>query len=318
MEWIEETQVPRLLNKIFYNFDSVLSKRIFWASMAQIKKGFGVQKDIYNDLWLDIPTSVLGDQNFTRLSKATDLLQGAKIPFINEKDEEFLKITPFPVVRYTKRSGIIKVKIESEAYPYLAELSNGYFWMKLKSLMFLSSKHAQRWYELFSERKDIGEWKAVEIEYIRKIMMVDDADYKQNSDMLKRVVYEPIKEINEKTELFITHEPMFQKKRPIIGFDFRIRGQKAKGEAEIYERIERHFQEFKELDGRGKSQEMLRIQREYSLQPKTFNEVMQNTTLLDAVLEADAKITEGKITVQTTKAQYMAGVIKKAKTMHSN
>jgi len=311
MEWIKETQVPKLMNRIFYNFETVLSKRVFWAAMAQIKKGFNVQKDIFEELWLDIPTSVLGDQNFTRLNKATDQLQGAKIPFINEKDEEFLKICPFPVVNYSKRSGVIRVKVEKEAYPYLAELSKGYFWLKLKSMMLLTSKHAQRWYELFSEKKDLGEWKNVELEQIRKIFMIGELEYKKNSDLLKYVVYEPIREINEKTELFVLYEPMYKQKRPIIGFDFSIKGQRAKGEAVMYEKIELAVNEFKQLDGRQKSDKILELQREYVFPPKILDDIMTSSSLLDAILETDAKIKSGKLKPITTKEQYMAGVIKK-------
>lgn len=311
--WIQETQVPRIINRLFYNFDSVLSKRIFYAAMALIKKGFGVQKDIHNELWLDVPTSILGDQNFTRLSKATDHLQGARIPFINEKDEEFLKITPFPVIHYTKRSGIVRLKVDSDAFPCLAELGDGYFWLKLKSMMLLSSKHAQKWYELFSERKDLGKFERVELDYIRKVMMVGEFEYKRNEAFLRRVIYEPIKEINEKTELFIQYTPMFGQKRPIVGFDFTIRGQKAKGEAEMYERIEKHYAQFRELSSKEKADEIAELQKIYGFSPKAFNEMLENHSILNAVLEAHEKVKNGKVLIQTTKEQFMGGVIRKAK-----
>lgn len=310
----EETQVPRLLNQAVHNFDSALSKRIFWAAMAQVKKGFGVQKDLFENLWLTVPTNVLNDQNYSRLIKASRELQKGRFEFNNEQEEDFLHIVPFPVVSYTKRSGEIRVKVESEAYKILGELSQGYFWIKLKSMMMLSSKYSQRWYELLSEKKDLGEWKGVEIEHIRKIMGVGEFDYKQNKDLIKWVVYEPLAEINEKTELFVTYEPMRSQKRPIIGFDFKIRGQKSKGEAEVYSQIERYFEEFKGLDGKGKALKVQELQREYSFTEKVFNEMFHDSHLLDAVLEADAKIKAGKVEIKLTKAQYMAGVIKKAKT----
>ena len=136
--------------------------------------------------------------------------------------------------------------------------------------------------------------------------------------MLKWVVYEPIKEINEKTEMFIQYEPMFGQKRPVVGFDFKIKGQRAKGEAEVYSKIERYFEEFRALDGRGKKQRVEDLQREYSFPEKTFNEIFTNSDLFDAVLEADAKIKAGKVAIQTTKSQYMAGVIKKAKLSRTN
>ena len=309
----EETQVPRLLNQAVHNFDSALSKRIFWAAMAQVKKGFGVQKDMFESLWLTVPTSVLNDQHYSHLLRASRELQKGRFEFNNEKEEEFLHIIPFPVVNYTKRSGEIRVKVESEAYKILGELSQGYFWIKLKSMMMLSSKYSQRWYELLSERKDLGEWKGIEIDKIRNLMGVSEFDYKHLPSMLKRIVYDPIAEINEKTELFVTYEPMWGQKRPIVGFDFKIRGQQAKGEAEVYGQIEQYFEEFKGLDGKGKALKVQELQREYSFTEKVFNEMFHDSHLLDAVLEADAKIKAGKVEVKLTKAQYMAGVIKKAK-----
>ena len=309
----EETQVPRLLNQAVHNFDSALSKRIFWAAMAQVKKGFGVQKDMFESLWLTVPTSVLNDQHYSHLLRASRELQKGRFEFNNEKEEEFLHIIPFPVVNYTKRSGEIRVKVESEAYKILGELSQGYFWIKLKSMMMLSSKYSQRWYELLSERKDLGEWKGIEIDKIRNLMGVSEFDYKHLPSMLKRIVYDPIAEINEKRELFVTYEPMWGQKRPIVGFDFKIRGQQAKGEAEVYGQIEQYFEEFKGLDGKGKALKVQELQREYSFTEKVFNEMFHDSHLLDAVLEADAKIKAGKVEVKLTKAQYMAGVIKKAK-----
>jgi len=313
MEWKQETQVPRLVNQALHSFESVLSKRLFWAAMAQIRKGFGVQMDMYSELWLDVPTSILGNQHFKDLAKATDQLQGGKFSFMNEKDEEFLKVIPFPVVHYTKRSGVVRMKMEKEAYKILAELEDGYFWLKLKSMMLLSSKHAQRWYELFSERKDLGKWERVEVDYIRKIMIVNEFEYKKNSDLLKYVVYDPIKEINEKTELFIQYEPMFGQKRPIVGFDFTIRGQQAKGEAEQFERIEKHYAQFKALNSKEKADEIAELQKIYGFSPKAFNEMLENSSILNAVLEAHDKVKNNKVLIKTTKEQFMGGVIRKAK-----
>lgn len=174
----EETQVPRIINQAVHNFDSALSKRIFWAAMAQVKKGFAVQKDMFENLWLTVPTSVLNDQHFNNLVKASRELQRGRFEFNNEKEEEFLHIIPFPVVNYIKRSGEIRLKVESEAYKILGELSQGYFWIKLKSMMMLSSKYSQRWYELLSEKKDTGEWKGVEIDKIRTLMGLMSLDTK--------------------------------------------------------------------------------------------------------------------------------------------
>jgi plasmid replication initiation protein len=310
----EETQVPRLLNQAVHNFDSVLSKRIFWAAMSQIKKGFAVQKDLFENLWISIPTSILNDQNYDRLVKASQQITKGRFEFNNEKEETFLHVVPFPVASYTKHSGEIRVKVESEAYKILGELSQGYFWLKLKSVMTLSSKYAQRWYELLTEKKTMGDkWEGVTVDEIRKMMSIDEFEYKENKNFLKRVIYDPIAEINEKTELSITYFPMHNQKKPIIGFDFRIQNQEQKGESAIYDKIERYFDDFRALSPTEKALKIQELQRVYTFPEKDFNEMFMNPHLLNAVLETDAKIKAGKLEVKLSKGQYMAGVIKKAK-----
>lgn len=102
-------------------------------------------------------------------------------------------------------------------------------------------------------------------------------------------------------------------KRPIIGFDFKIMGQQAKGEAEVYGKIEQYFEDFKAMNPKEKALKIQDLQREYSFPEKVFNEMFQDPHLLNAVLEADAKIKAGKVEIKLSKAQYMGGVIKKAK-----
>ncbi len=41
--------------------------------------------------------------------------------------------------------------------------------------------------------------------------------------------------------------------------------------------------------------------------------MMDDSSIADAVLEADAKIKAGKVKIETTKNRYMGGVIKNAK-----
>jgi len=314
MESLEKQgiQVPRLLNRCVQTFETALSKRIFWAVMTQIKKGFNVQADIYNEVWFNVPVKILNDYNFKRLDKATDELQ--KVRFITKDPEleEFYKLVFFPEVKYKKRSGNIDIRVDQKAIPILSELSHGYFWLKLKSLMLLNSAYAQRWYELFSEKRNLGQWQGVTVDYIREIMGVEDTKYKSSSDFLRRVVYLAVAEINEKTEFYITYEPMRGQKRPILGFDFTIKGQNAKNEANLYTAIEKHFEAFNALEPMGKMHQLHELQQTYSIPQKLYDLLVSNSCLLDAVLATDLKLKKGIVQVQTTKEKYMGGVIKKA------
>ena len=84
-----DIQVPRRLNEAIHTFSSALSKRIFWAAMAQIKKGFNVQKDMFNDLWINVPTNILNCQKYPLLLKASQELQRARFEINNPGEEEF-------------------------------------------------------------------------------------------------------------------------------------------------------------------------------------------------------------------------------------
>lgn len=308
----EQVQYPNVLNKAVHNFESALAKRMFYVLMTKVKKGRELQIDFNKELWVDVPTKLLRQQHHDKLSKAADELQMARFNFLDEKNERFNKIIPFPVVKYQKRWGHLKIKIEPEALGYLAELTPGYIWIRLKSILSLNSKYSQRWYELFIGRKDFGRWPNVTIDYIKQIMQVDES-YKDKAGLLRRVVYEPIREINEKTNLFIQYTPINNQKRPILGFDFTIKNQKAKGEAEVYEKIEKYYDELALMGPVEVSQRLIELTREYELPPKTFNEMMDDSSIIDAVLEADAKIKAGKVNIETTKNRYMGGVIKNAK-----
>ncbi|MCW3789404.1 replication initiation protein [Plebeiibacterium sediminum] len=305
-------QFPNVLNRAVHNFESALSKRMFYVLMTRLKKGHDLQIDIHKNLWIEVPTALLRQQHHEILAKASDELQSAKFSFLDEKNQRFNKIIPFPVVQYQKRWGHVKIKVEPEALQYLAQLTSGYIWIRLKSILSLNSKYSQRWFELFMSKKDFGEWKNVEIEYIKKLMQIGDG-YKDKAGFLRRVVYEPINEINEKTPLFIEYTPINNQKRPILGFDFTIKNQEAKGEAEVFEKIERYYDELHQLKPHEIAQKMQNLIREYELPPRIYDEMVTNKTLLNAVLEADAKIKAGQVTIETTKNRYMGGVIKRAK-----
>lgn len=305
-------QFPNVLNKAVHNFESALSKRMFYVLMTKLKKSTELQIDFNQNLWIEVPTVLLKQQHHDALAKAADELQAAKFSFMDPKNERFNKITPFPVVQYQKRWGYVRIKVENEALQFLGQLTSGYIWIRLKSILSLNSKYSQRWYELFLSRKDFGEWKNVDIDYIKKIMQIEDS-YKDNAGFLRRVVYEPIKEINDKTPLFIEYTPINNQKRPILGFDFTIKNQEAKGEAEIYARIEKYYDELHKMPPHKIAQKMSHLIQEYGLPPKIYEEMMSNVSLIDAVLEADAKIKAGHVKVETTKNRYMGGVIKNAR-----
>lgn len=307
----QRVQRTNTVNHAIHNFDSVLAKRIFYIVEAQIKKGMGLQYDFGNELWFNVPTKLLGNQHYKDLNNAANQLQRCRFDFKNEKHEQFNKISPFPVVQYDKRWGHIKVKIENLALQYLGDLTEGYSWYKLKSALSLNSGYAQRWYELFSERVDLKKWNNITLDIIREYFKISSDTYKRNSDFLKWVVYEPIKEISEKTDLKIDFTLINNQKRPILGFDFVISKQRTKEQDDIYTKIEKYYEDLQKMDAVQMTELLIEIQKVYSITPSVYDEIMENSSLLNAVLEADSKIKSGKVKVKTSLDRYMGGVIRK-------
>lgn len=310
----ERQQMPAPINKAIHEFNSKLEKRIYWVIMNQIKKSFGIQQDLFdNKLWFNVPT-VLIDTNYDRLKAAADGLSKSRIRMINDKEEEFHIITPFPEIVYTKRSGIMKVRLLDTAFNHFSNITKGYYWFALKGALTLSSMYSQRLYELFCEALSLkhGVWKNVDIIHLKKLLNVDDSAYKRNGDLLINTVYDPIKEINEKTNLCITYNPK-KEGRKIVGFDFFIKEQEPTGEVKEYEKIEKYFEEFKALPGQEKSNIMLDLKTRYNLSDNIFNEIMINKGLMNEVLGAHEKINEGKVYIKTSETQYIHGVINKYK-----
>jgi plasmid replication initiation protein len=287
---------------------------MFYCIMSQMEKGYGIQKDIYENLWFQVPTRLLGNQHFEDLNKASDELHNARFKFIDKQNEAFSKITPFPVCHYQKRWGYIKIKMDADASPYLAELTKGYFYLRLKAVLGLKSMYAQRWYEFFSEKKDIGVWKNVAVDYIQNIFDINEDDYKRNNDMIKRVVYDPIKEINATTDLFIEYQT--RGKRPIYGFDFIIKSGKNASEMKVYSEIDDYYNNLRneaaEQGGKVISQKLTELQNKYGFNQEAMNVLIENKHVLNEVIKADELIENGTVTVQTTLSKYMNGVINRA------
>lgn len=312
-----EVQMPTLLNKAIHQFDDNLyAKRMYYIIQSQMVKGFGLQLDLYNNYWLQIPTSLVGTQNFERLDRATDVLQNARFKFVDAKLEHFNKITPFPEVHYQKGWGHIKVKISQGAIPYLAELSNGYYMAKLRSMLTTKGKYTQRWYELFSDKVTFTQPLSLTIEKIIELHGIQEGDFSRNTSMLRKVVYEPIEELNEKTELFVGYAPLHNQKKPILGFDFEITTQQARGEAEAIKKIDEYYQSYTNSSGKDKYNMMIKIGQLYQINHRIINKIVFEERIVNEVVRIHLAIENKKIVPQKGATEYIGGTIAKLMKEH--
>lgn len=308
----DKTQQPILLNNAVHEFD-VLEKRIFYIVVNQIKKGFGVDQDMFNNnLWFEVPTSLIGTQHYEKLKELANNITSRRIKIYNKGNEQMHVFVPFPEVKYQKRWGHLKIRILDTAYPYLAELKEGYFYYRLKSALLLSRTYSQRFYEFFSQFLDTGIWKGVTIDYIRTRLNLNSEKYAENFDFVKRVVHDSIDEINEKTDISVDIVKYHKKGKKIIGFDFKITSkQAAKGEAKELHKIEKYYKYINEIGTDKLGKELIRIKKEYGINDNWFNIIFEDKNIMDEILRVDKMVRMNQIDIRTSKENYMNGFIKK-------
>jgi plasmid replication initiation protein len=313
----DRTQQPILLNNAVHEFEA-LEKRVFYIVVNQIKKGMGVEKDLFNDsLWFDVPTRLIGTKNYDRLKEVIERITSRKIKLLDKGGNAIHVFVPFPEIKYNKRDGNIKVRILDTAYPYMAELRQGYYWYQLKSALMLSRTYSQRFYEWFCQYLDFGSWLNVSVEFIRVRLAIPESEYLRNNDFVRRVVHDSIAEINEKTDIHVEILNYHKVGRKISGFDFSIQSKKNQGEKNKFQVIEEYYENLAKLDQKQLALFMRTVKEEYKISDASFRLMWEQRALLDEVVKVDSLIKAGKIEITTTKERYMNGVIKrKIKELH--
>lgn len=309
----EQTQQPVILNNAVHEFDT-LEKRIFYVVMNQIRKEMVLEQDLFekNDLWFDVPTKLLGTQSYDRLKQAAGNIGKRQIKLFDSKqNEKFHLITPFPEIRYNKRWGHMKVRVLDSAYPYLAQIKDGYFWYRLRSALILSRVFSQRFYEWFCQYINTGKWINVTVDYLRTRLDIPDHEYKRNNDFVRRVVYDSITEINNKTDIFVEIARVHKKSRKIVGFDFSVKTKRAKEELEKLKEIDEYYEYLNKLSSKELIGLLMQIRDEYNISSLWFEKVLSYKYLANEVIKVHTLISVDKLKIKTNKQQYMNGVIKK-------
>lgn len=122
----------------------------------------------------------------------------------------------------SKKSGIIRIKLDEDLKPYLLQLKRNFTQYELVWTLHFKSKYTIRLYELVkSIHFQEGE------EYTREFSMSDirrllDAEnYTDYKDLRKRVIDPAVKEINRYSDKFISYEPI-RSGKSYRGLEFTI------------------------------------------------------------------------------------------------
>lgn len=125
-------------------------------------------------------------------------------------------------IAYIEDSAVLEVIFAPAVVPFITRLEKHFTSYQMKQVAQVTSKYGVRLYELLIQWREIGKTPVLEINDFRFKLGIEDTEYKNMSDLKRRVIDPAIKQINEFTDITVTYE---QKKsgRTITGFEFKFK-----------------------------------------------------------------------------------------------
>jgi plasmid replication initiation protein len=120
---------------------------------------------------------------------------------------------------YVTGESKVEITFSDAVIPYLSQLKSQFTKVTLRNVSNLTSIHSIRLYELLQQYKSIGE-RSFELIDFKRLMGIEHA-YEAVRLLTQWVLKPAIKELNEKSDLSITVQPIKQG-RKITGFIFRF------------------------------------------------------------------------------------------------
>lgn len=172
--------------------------------------------------------NVKGDHLYKMLDLVTDKLMGRFITIRSLKTGNWEKI--HLVGRASYKDGVLRIGFDRYIKPYILQQKDHFTKIRLGDVMMLKSFYAIRLYELFKQYEPIGK-REITIEELRNIFELN-SEYTRYNDFKKKVIDNPIKEINAKTDLFVDFEEI-KRARKVIAFEFCIKKNPNYGKTEF-------------------------------------------------------------------------------------
>lgn len=121
---------------------------------------------------------------------------------------------------YFKDEGRIDIGFTPEIMPYLSQLEKQFTKYQLKNISAFKGTYGIRLYELLTQYKSVGN-RGILIKDLRDWLQVEDK-YPRYNSFRERVILPAIKEINEKSDLNVEFDSIFQR-RSVVALLFTIK-----------------------------------------------------------------------------------------------
>lgn len=209
---------------------------------------------------------VSSDNKHFRFKEAIKKMQDQAffdIKEVTNKGYEFISINPLPTIRWNDYNDEVMVRFNPDIMPYLIDLKSNFTQYTIMDIVKLNSKYSitlYKWltmhYNQYFKYKEAGnrtdkQLDALKNPYIKIKTLRELTDttneYKRMNDFTKRILIEPINEINEQTNFFIEFEK-FKKGKSVDGVQFFITKNEPSAAVEYKDKDILKDQELKDQD----------------------------------------------------------------------
>lgn len=202
----QEVRQANALTNARYEYTETQAN-IFLVLLSKLRKDS--PDDVYQISVSELEKLTNKKLNYKQLRLSTEEMMARvhKVHTHHNGKEVFRQLVLFKRIDYILGTGVIELEFNEYAIPYLFDLKNNFTSFQVQAALNLPSKHAKRIYQICSQWKDKGQTKKVSILELKTTLgLVDDKGNEEYTDFnmfRKKVLDVAVKQINEKTDLYI-------------------------------------------------------------------------------------------------------------------
>ena len=218
-----------------YNLDLVEQRLILLAILEARESGKGINANdpltVHAESYIN-QFGVARQTAYQALKDACKDLFARQFSYQEKRERGRANITSRWVsqIAYIDETATVEVIFAPAVVPLITRLEEQFTQYDIEQISGLSSAYAVRLYELLICWRSTGKTPVIELAEFRKRLGVLNDEYTRSDNFKKWIIENPIKQINEHTDITATYE-QHKKGRVITGFSFKFK-QKKKTEPE--------------------------------------------------------------------------------------
>jgi plasmid replication initiation protein len=168
--------------------------------------------DVYQITVSEMEKRTGNKYNYKQLRESTKemISRAHEIETLHNGKPVLRQLVLFTRIDYILGTGVIELEINKYAVEYLFDLKNNFTSFQLQAALNLTSKHAKRIYQFCSQWKDVGQTKKYDILDFKKVLGLANDKGKEEYTLIsmfkQKVLDLAVKQINEKTDLYIGYQ----------------------------------------------------------------------------------------------------------------